>query len=84
MALIILRCLFLMVATGLGVFFINSGIIPADAAWGPWLAFGGMFLLAVAVIVLDVVAAAKAWTPFPPSTSAWSWDCSWPTSSAWP
>ncbi len=60
MALIVLRCLFLMVATGLGVFFIKTGLIPADAPWAPWLAFGGMFLLAVGIIVLDMVARRKS------------------------
>jgi uncharacterized protein YacL len=60
MALIILRSLFLMVATGLGVFFIKSGLMPVDAPWGPWLAFGGMFLLAVVIIVLDMVARRKS------------------------
>jgi uncharacterized protein YacL len=60
MALIILRCLFLMVATGLGVFFIKSGLVPADAPWGPWLAYGGMSLLAVGIIILDMVARRKS------------------------
>jgi uncharacterized protein YacL len=59
MALIVLRCLFLMVATGLGVVFMHSRLVPADAPWGPWLAYGGMSLLAIGVIVLDMVARRK-------------------------
>ena len=70
MALIILRCLFLMVATGLGVFFIKSGLVPADAPWGPWLAYGGMSTIAVGIIIIDMVVRRKNWTPFPPSISA--------------
>jgi uncharacterized protein YacL len=60
MALIILRCVFLMVSTGLGVSLINWGFVPAAAAWGPWVAFGGPLLLAVAVIVADVAVRRKS------------------------
>lgn len=60
MALIILRCLFLMIATGLGVFFIRSGFIPADNPWGGWLAFGGTLAAAVAVIVVDLLTRRKS------------------------
>lgn len=54
MGLIILRCVFVMVAVGLSVTFIQSGIIPADSEWLSWAILGGMLLLALGVIALDV------------------------------
>jgi len=54
MGLIILRCVFVMVAAGLGVFFIKSGALPEDATWMNWAVFGGMMFLALGVIALDV------------------------------
>lgn len=54
MALIILRCVFVLVAAGLGISFIRSGLIPQDSEWMTWGAFGGMLLLAVGVIGVDV------------------------------
>ena len=54
MALIILRCIFILTTAGLGVFFINSGYLPRDSEWHGWAVLGGMLLLASGVIVLDV------------------------------
>lgn len=54
MALVVLRCLFVMVAAGLGVRLINSETLPQDPAWIPWLAFGGILVLSLAVIAFDM------------------------------
>ena len=54
MGLLILRLIFVMVAVGLGVTFISSGLVPTDSVWMQWASLGGMLLLAVGVIVLDV------------------------------
>ncbi len=61
MALIILRCVFVLVAAGLSVslFSVNSDIVPQDPAWVPWAVFGGIMLLAAAVIAIDVLLPAK-------------------------
>jgi uncharacterized protein YacL len=57
MGLIILRCVFLLVAAGLSAAFIQSGIqskiIPPDSEWMSWVVFGGVMLIALAVIALD-------------------------------
>ncbi|HUT13969.1 MAG TPA: PIN domain-containing protein [Thermoguttaceae bacterium] len=54
MGLIVLRCIFVMVAAGLGVFFIKSGALPEATTWMTWGVFGGMLLLSLGVIALDV------------------------------
>jgi uncharacterized protein YacL len=54
MPLIILRLIFLMVAIALGVFLINSGLIPQDNPWMYWGGLVGPILLALAVIGADV------------------------------
>ena len=60
MALIVLRCVFLMVAAGLGVRLINApGTLPQDPAYLPWLVFGGIMLLSLMVILIDVVTPRK-------------------------
>lgn len=53
MGLIILRCVFVLVAAGLSVTFIQSGIFPADSEWMSWVVFGSMMFIALGVIVLD-------------------------------
>ncbi len=58
-ALVVLRAIFVMVAVGLGVGLINSGILPSDPAWIPWLAIGGCLLLAAVVIATDVAVRRK-------------------------
>jgi uncharacterized protein YacL len=59
MGLIILRLIFVMVAAGLGVTFITSGLVPHDSAWLAWASLGGMLLLAAGVIALDVALRSK-------------------------
>ena len=56
MALIILRCLFVLVAAGLSVSFINAGsVVPSESPWMVWVVLGGLVTLASGVIALDVV-----------------------------
>jgi uncharacterized protein YacL len=59
MGLIILRCIFLMVAAGLGVSFLRAGLVPEDSSWMAWAVFGGVMSLAVGVIALDVAVRRK-------------------------
>jgi uncharacterized protein YacL len=60
MGLIILRCVFILVAAGLSVTFIqNRKIIPADSEWMSWAVFGGMMFIALGVIGLDILARKK-------------------------
>ena len=55
MGLIVLRLVFLIVAVGLGVFIILwSGAVPPDSEWMSWVVLGGVLLLALGVIALDV------------------------------
>ena len=58
MALIILRCIFVMVSIGLGVFIINSDVVQREVVeerneWVSWLVMGGLLLLSLGVIALD-------------------------------
>ena len=59
MGLFILRCVFVLVAAGLSVVFIQTGIqnriIPPDSVWISWAVFGGMMLLAIVVIAMDIL-----------------------------
>ena len=55
MALVILRSVFLMVAAGLGFQLVNSGLLPQNPVWLPYLAFGGIMSLSIAVIIADIV-----------------------------
>lgn len=54
MALIILRFIFVMMAIALGVFIINSGLIPKDNPRMYWGVLVGSILLALGVIGLDM------------------------------
>lgn len=54
MALIILRCFFILVAVGVGFQIINSEALPREPAYIPWLVFGGLILIAAGVIAADV------------------------------
>jgi uncharacterized protein YacL len=55
MALIILRCVFLMVAIALGFQLLNSPFVFGEGKqWLPWLGFFGVMLAAGAVLVADV------------------------------
>ncbi len=59
MALVILRCLFVLVAAGIGVQIISSDELSRDPAYLPWLVVGGLLLLAGVVIVIDCVVRQK-------------------------
>ena len=54
MVLIILRCVFVLVAAGLAVSVIQSGAIPEDSEWMAIGVLTGMLLLSLGVIALDV------------------------------
>ncbi len=55
MGLIVLRCVFVLVAAGLGISVLNApGLIDLDAPWKSWAVFGGMMSVALGVIALDV------------------------------
>jgi uncharacterized protein YacL len=53
MALVILRCVFLLVAAGIGAQFAQSDLLPREPAYLPWLVFAGFVLAAAAIIALD-------------------------------
>jgi len=59
MALIVLRCAFVVVAAGLAISLIQSGIIPEEYTWAPMAVLGGLILLAAGVIALDIAARRK-------------------------
>lgn len=59
MGLIILRSVFVMVASGLGVFILSSGAVSNDAPWMPWAVFLGMLALAGSVIAVDMFVSRK-------------------------
>ena len=59
MALVILRCVFLLVAAGIGAQFAQSDLLPREPPYLPYLAFAGIVLLAVAVVALDVMTGRK-------------------------
>jgi len=54
MGLIVLRLAFVIVSIGVGVFVVHSGVIPKDASWMSWTVFGGIVLLSLGIIALDV------------------------------
>jgi uncharacterized protein YacL len=54
MGLIILRCVFLLVAAGMGVSFLRAGIVPETSVRGAWLMFFGVMLVAVGTIAVDM------------------------------
>ncbi|HYO24752.1 MAG TPA: PIN domain-containing protein [Lacipirellulaceae bacterium] len=58
MALVILRCVFILVAAGLGVQLLQDDALPKDP-YIPWLVVGGLILLAALVIVADVLSGRK-------------------------
>ena len=59
MAIIVLRAVFVMVSVGLAVVIISSGLLPAEKVWLPWVVFGGVLLVATAVIIGDVLTPRK-------------------------
>ncbi|MCD4728717.1 MAG: PIN domain-containing protein, partial [Pirellulales bacterium] len=54
MGLIILRCVFILVTAGLGVSFLQLGVLPQDSTALAWGVFSGLILLALGVIVADI------------------------------
>jgi uncharacterized protein YacL len=59
MALAILRCVFVLVAAGIGFQLIQSEALPREPAYLPWLVFGGLILVSGLVIVIDVLSGRK-------------------------
>ncbi len=59
MALVILRFVFVMVAVGLGFQLVNSGALAGELSYLPWLVFGGVILLSLVVIGLDMMVGRK-------------------------
>ena len=55
MALIILRCAFLIVAAGLSIVFVRSDLTEGGASWIPWAIFFGVMAIAVAVMLIDML-----------------------------
>jgi uncharacterized protein YacL len=53
MALLILRCVFLMLAITLGFQLLQTDSLRSENPWLPWLAFLGVLLVAVGVLVAD-------------------------------
>jgi uncharacterized protein YacL len=54
MGLLILRCVFVMVAVGLSVILIRAPFIPPDSEWISYAVFGGMLFISLSVITLDI------------------------------
>ena len=54
MPLIILRCLFLLVAAGVAISLVSAESFPRDPEWLVWAAFVGVMGLALAVIGMDI------------------------------
>jgi len=59
MALVILRCVFLLVAAGIGAQFAQSDLLPREPPFLPYLVFAGIVLLAAGVVALDVMTGRK-------------------------
>jgi uncharacterized protein YacL len=59
MALVILRFVFVMVAVGLGFQLVNSGALAGELSYLPWLVFGGVILLSLVVIGVDMMVGRK-------------------------
>jgi uncharacterized protein YacL len=58
MALVILRCVFVLVAAGIGFQWIQADELPKEP-YVPWLVVGGLILLAASVIAIDVFTGRK-------------------------
>lgn len=54
MALIILRCVFMIVAVGLTTLFVRSDALPTGPILIPWVIFFGVLGVALSVILFDV------------------------------
>jgi len=53
MGLVVLRCVFVLVAAGLSTSIYNANVDLFDAAWKTWALFGGVMFVALGVIALD-------------------------------
>lgn len=53
MPLIVLRVIFLLVAAGGAVSLVQSNAAPKEPIWLPWAVFGGIMLIAAALVALD-------------------------------
>ncbi len=58
MALVILRCVFVLVAAGIGFQLIQADTLPKEP-FVPWLVVGGLILIAAVVIAVDVFVGRK-------------------------
>ncbi|MCA9260665.1 MAG: PIN domain-containing protein, partial [Planctomycetales bacterium] len=58
MALVILRCIFVLVAAGIGVQLVQDEALPKEP-YVPWVVIGGMVVLAVAVVGIDILTRRK-------------------------
>jgi uncharacterized protein YacL len=54
MALVILRCVFLMVAVALGFQLLGSPLFVGEHQWLPWAGFLGVMFVAIAVLIADI------------------------------
>ncbi|HEY3393112.1 MAG TPA: PIN domain-containing protein [Lacipirellulaceae bacterium] len=54
MALVIIRCVFLMMAITLGFQLLNSRVVESYSQWVPWAGFLGVMLIAAGVLAADV------------------------------
>jgi uncharacterized protein YacL len=59
MALTVLRFVFIMVAVGLAFQLVNSGVLAGESFLLPWVAFGAVIFLALAVIGGDIMVRRK-------------------------
>jgi len=59
MPLLVLRCIFVMIAIGIGVSLIQSNQMPRDPAWMPWATFFGIVLLSLGVVAVDYLVPRK-------------------------
>ena len=53
MPLIVLRVIFLLVAAGGAVSLLQSNAAPKSPVWLPWAVFGGIMLIATAIVIID-------------------------------
>lgn len=59
MALILLRAVFILVTSGLGVAMIQSGLFLGSSDWAPLITLGSILILALVVIILDILTPRK-------------------------
>ncbi len=59
MALVVIRCVFLMVAAAMAAKLSINPLLPKDPDWLPWATFLGVMGLALAVVALDVATRTK-------------------------